>query len=132
MESKQNYWLVFANKKYANHAESFRQIGLISWKQERNRFQIGDIVYVFMSDERCIRFKASVTAKDVIREDAAFWNITAPMHNTYRLSLEAEYEGKGLDESTLKEYGFKGGRSLQHPMKLANHPELLAYIQSRL
>lgn len=129
MGAKQNYWLVFANRKYANHAESFKKIGLISWKQERNRFQIDDIVYVFVSDERRIRFKANVTAKDVMREDAAFWNIAAPMHNTYRLSMEAEYEGEGLDEATLKEYGFKGGLSLQHPMKLANHPELLAYIQ---
>lgn len=130
MGTKQNYWLVFANRKYANHAESFKKIGFISWVQARNRFQIGDIVYVFVSDERRIRFKASVTAKDVMREDAAFWNLTAPMHDTYRLSLEAEYEGEGLDESTLKEYGFKGGRSLQHPMRLGNHPELLAYIQS--
>ena len=131
MGTGQNYWLVFANRKYANHAESFRRIGLVSWKQERNRFQIGDIVYVFVSDERCVKFKAIVTAKDVKREDAAFWNVIAPMHDTYRLSLEAEYEGEGLDESTLKKYGFKGGRSLQHPMKLANHPELQTYIQSQ-
>ena len=131
MGTGQNYWLVFANRKYANHAESFRRIGLVSWKQERNRFQIGDIVYVFVSDERRVKFKAIVTAKDVKREDAAFWNVIAPMHDTYRLSLEAEYEGGGLDESTLKKYGFKGGRSLQHPMKLANHPELQAYIQSQ-
>lgn len=128
---EKNYWLVFAKRKYANHTESFRQIGLISWKQERNRFQIGDVVYVFVSDERCIKFKAIVTAKDVIREDAAFWDITAPMHKTYRLTLEAEYQDEGLDEKTLKEYGFKGGRSLQHPMKLKNHPDLLAYIRHK-
>lgn len=128
---EKNYWLVFANRKYANHTESFRQIGLISWKQERNRFQIGDVVYVFVSDERCIKFKAIVTAKDVIREDAAFWDITAPMHKTYRLTLEAEYQDEGLDEKTLKEHGFKGGRSLQHPMKLKNHPDLLAYISHK-
>lgn len=130
MEMEQNYWLVFANRRYANHAESFRQIGLISWRQKRNRFQIGDIVYVFVSDERCIRFKAVVTAKDVKREDAAFWNAAAPMHDTFRLSMEAEYEGDGLDENILKEHGFKGGRSLQHPMKLKNHPDLLAYIRN--
>ena len=123
--------MYLSSRKYANHAESFRQIGIVSWKQERNRFQIGDIVYVFVSDERCVKFKASVTAKDVKREDAAFWNVAVPMHDTYRLSLEAEYEREGLEESTLKKYGFKDGRSLQHPMKLANHSELLAYIQSQ-
>ena len=73
-----------------------------------------------------------MTAKDVIREDAAFWDITAPMHKTYRLTLEAEYQDEGLDKKTFKEHGFKGGRSLQHPMKLKNHPDLQSGLRQWL
>ncbi|MGL5981050.1 MAG: hypothetical protein ACRCZY_09285 [Phocaeicola sp.] len=120
-------WLVFANESICNHTRSFHEIGIVSWVQRRNRFQIGDIIYFFMSDGRYVRFKAVVEAKDCQREDKQYWNIKAPDDITYRLRLIAEYEGEELNEDCLMKAGFKGGRSLQHPMK--NNPSLFEYIQ---
>ncbi len=48
---------------------------------------------------------------------------------TWRLKAIEEYTGEKLDESVLKLHGFKGGKSLQHPM--CNNPELFAYIESQ-
>ena len=42
-----NYnWLVFANKSKCNHAKALHELGYISWRQDRVRFAIGDIVYL--------------------------------------------------------------------------------------
>lgn len=50
------------------------------------------------------------------------------MHFTYKLELVKEYTGNKLDEDDLIQHGFKGGRSIQHPLK--NNVELLSYIES--
>lgn len=121
-------WLVFANACRCNHYASLKESGFVSWKRERNNFVIGDIVYIFSSLERKIIFKTEVVREEM-RADTKYWIETPPMHMTWRLKAIQEYVGDGLDEQTLKEYGFKGGRSLQHPM--CNNPKLFEYIESR-
>ena len=44
----------------------------------------------------------------------------------YKLELIKEYYGEKLTEEELAKHGFKGGRSLQHPIK--NNNELIKYI----
>ena len=44
-------WIAFANKKRCRHADAINTLGFISWRMGRARFAIGDIVYLFMSDE---------------------------------------------------------------------------------
>ncbi|MBJ2183370.1 MAG: hypothetical protein JFR38_02535 [Muribaculaceae bacterium] len=105
-----------------------KEAGFISWKRERNNFAIGDIVYIFSSKERKIIFKTEVVAEE-LRADGQYWIEKPPMHMTWRLNAVEEYTGVELDESTLKLHGFKGGKSLQHPM--CNNPELFAYIESK-
>lgn len=122
-----NNWMVFANETKCNHAKALRELGHISWRQNRVRFAIGDIVYLFMSDERCVRFKTIVVAANQERSDNMYWNGVAPKDKTYKLEFVEEYEGNALCETQLLEHGFNGGRSLQHPMK--NNPELFEYIQ---
>ena len=92
------------------------------------RFDVGDIVYLFMSDERKVRFKMRVTAKNCKREDSDFWIEKAPDDITYKLDLLGEYKGNVLDESELLGHGFKGGRSLQIPN--CNNKALIGYIKS--
>ena len=60
-------WIAFANKKRCRHADAINTLGFISWRMGRARFAIGDIVYLFMSDERYVRFKMIVTAENWIR-----------------------------------------------------------------
>ena len=122
-------WLAFANKKRCRHADAIHSLGFISWRMGRARFSIGDIVYLFMSDERCVRFKMVVTAENCEREDKAFWVETPPKeNNTYKLELLEEYEGTKLSEKELCMHGLKGGRSLEVPN--CNNTELIGYIKS--
>ena len=103
-------WLVFANKERCNHAKALQELGYISWRQDRVRFAVGDIVYLFMSDERCVRFKTIVTAADQERGDGTYWNGVAPKDKTFKLELVEEYNGDALGETKLLEHGFHGGR----------------------
>lgn len=122
------HWLVFANAKRCNHYASLAETGFISWKKERNNFAIGDIVYVFSSAERRIIFKTVVTGIEE-RSDSKYWVESAPNDITWRLEAIMEYNGDALDEDSLKKHGFKGGRSLQHPM--CNNPDLFDYIENQ-
>lgn len=121
-------WLVYANASRCNHYASLKEAGFISWKRERNNFAVGDIVYVFSSKERKIIYKTEVVAEE-LRADGNYWIETPPMHMTWRLKAIEEYTGDLLDEPVLKLHGFKGGKSIQHPM--CNNPELFAYIKSQ-
>ena len=98
-------WLAFANRKRCRHTEAIHCLGYINWRMGRARFSIGDIVYLFMSDKRCVRFKMVVTAENL-----------------------EEYEGTMLSEKELCKYGLKGGRSLEIPN--CNNKELIGYIKS--
>ena len=120
--SNNRTWLAFANRKRCRHADAILSLGFISWRMGRARFSIGDVVYLFMSDERCIRFKMVVTAENCKREDQEFWVETPPNDITYKLELLEEYEGTMLSEQELSKHGFNGGRSLEVPC--CNNKEL--------
>lgn len=122
------HWLAFANATRCKHYESLKVAGFISWKKERNNFKIGDGVYLFSSKERRIIFKTRVVCEEM-RADGDFWIEVPPMHMTWRLEAVQEYMGDNLNEDKLMQYGFKGGRSIQHPM--CNNPELFSYIEAR-
>lgn len=85
-------------------------------------------MYLFMSDERRVRFKMVVTAENCEREDQSFWVATPPNDITYKLELLEEYEGTMLSEKELCKYGLKGGKSLEVPN--CNNKELIDYIKS--
>ena len=126
--SSKKHWLVFANAKRCNHYASLVEIGYINWKRERNNFAVGDIVYIFSSTERKIIFKTVVTGIEK-RSDSKFWVENAPNDITWRLEAIQEFTGDTLDEDSLKKHGFKGGRSLLHPM--CNNAELFEYIEEQ-
>ena len=121
-------WLAFANRKRCRHDDAIHNLGFISWRMGRVRFSIGDLVYLFMSDERCVRFKMIVTAANCKREDQAYWVDTPPNDITYKLELLDEYDGTNLSEQELCKHGFKGGRALEIPS--CNNTELIDYIKS--
>ena len=122
-------WLAFANRKRCRHADAIHRLGFISWRMGRARLSIGDVVYLFMSDERWVRFMMVVTAENCKREDQTFWIDTLPKeNNTYKLELLEEYDGTKLSEQELSKHGFKGGRSLEVPN--CNNTELIGYIKS--
>lgn len=123
--SNNRTWLAFANRKRCRHTDAIHCLGFINWRMGRAHFSIGDIVYLFMSDERRVRFKMVVTAENCEREDQSFWVATPPNDITYKLELLEEYEGTMLSEKELCKYGLKGGKSLEVPN--CNNKELIGY-----
>ena len=119
-------WLAFANRKNCHHADALHDLGFINWTMHRTKFSIGDIVYLYVSDERRVRFKTQVVDKDCKRSDSSYWQITPTPHLTYKLVLIDEYSGHELDDKVLKEHGFSDGRSIENPM--CNNTTLLQYI----
>ena len=58
MENKS--WLVFANWEKCHHADALHDpnLGFINWREGKNfKMNVGDIVYLFVSNERRVRFK---------------------------------------------------------------------------
>ena len=51
MNNNNRTWLAFANRKRCRHADAIHTLGFISWRMGRARFAVGDVVYLFMSDE---------------------------------------------------------------------------------
>ena len=121
-------WIAFANRNSCRHADAILNLGFISWRMGRARFALGDIVYLFMSDERCVRFKMVVTAEHQVRQDKDLWIEKAPNDKTYKLELLEEYNGSQLAEAVLLQHGFKGGKSLEIPN--CNNLQLIKYIKS--
>ena len=123
-------WLVFARREKCHHREALENLHFIDWTMEYNNFSVGDIVYIYPTNEDGIKFKTEVVAKNCERKDGDYWvdkkNIDS--YPTYRLELRKEYFGDKLSEEDLRRYGFKGGQSKRRP--LYNKPEMFAYIET--
>ena len=120
-------WLAFANENICNHRKALKELGFVNWTTNvKSKLAENDIVYLFMSDDRSVRFKLRVDKVGVPREDGNYWINLAPNDNTYKLKFVAEYNGNLLKEKVLNKMGFKGGNSILNPS--CNNTELLEYI----
>ena len=118
--SSQNIDL-YNNNLQVSITKALHELGFINWREGR-KMSIGDTVYLFMSDERRIRFKTEVVSKDCKREDYKYWQKPVPGSLTFKLEFRDEYQGHELDEEKLYQHGFNGGRSIELPM--CNNPLL--------
>ena len=82
-------WLAFANRKRCRHTDAIHSLGFINWRMGRARFSIGDIVYLFMSDERYVRFKMVVTAGIEVDEKGYVKVVDRPFGMTTRRGVFA-------------------------------------------
>lgn len=121
-------WIAFANSSRCNHSEAIHDLKYINWRMGPNfHFTIGDTVYLFMSEDRSIRFKMVVAEENCKRTDNGYWIEDAPKDVTYKLALVDEYKGNKLKEEYLIQYGFSGG-GIQTPSY--KNEDLIAYIDS--
>ena len=121
-------WLAFANENICNHRKALKELGFINWTiHTKSKFAENDIVYLFMNDDRAVRFKLRVDMINIPREDGDYWIKTAPKDYTYRLKFVEEYNGNLLNEDILKNLGFKGGSSILNP--IYNNMDLMEYIE---
>ena len=121
-------WLVFANRNMCDHATSLQKDGFVYWKKGRVKMSIGDIVYLYMSDTRHVRFKTLVVDTECKRGDCKYWVAECPSDLTFKLKLVEEYNGDELNDDVLRKHGFNGGRSIERPM--CNNSQLFSYIGS--
>ena len=121
-------WLAFANEDVCNHRKALKDLGFVNWTTKiKSKFAENDIVYLFMSDDRAVRFKLRVAKVNVPRKDDDYWIGDAPKDITYRLELvDKEYDGNLLNEDVLKRVGFKGGGAILTPS--CNNTVLMEYI----
>lgn len=125
--SKNRTWITMANEKKCNHRKALKELGFISWTMNvSSKLAVNDIVYLFMKDDRAVRYKLRVDKVNVPREDSDYWNEPAPQDKTYRLAFVDDYEGDLLNESVLKNVGFKTGQSIEIPC-YSNY-ELINYV----
>ena len=122
-------WLVYANETNCNHVKAFAEMGYISWNPQNRKFRVGDIVYMFLSSDRSVRFKTKVIETDVRRTDFQYWNVKHNDGITCKLEYVSEYDGDALHENVLKIHGFKGGGCIELPM--CGNTELLDYIEEQ-
>ena len=86
--SNNRTWIAFANESICNHRKAIEELGFVSWTTNvKSKFKENDIVYLFMNDDRAIRFKLRVDKVNVPREDSKYWIDPAPNDDTYRLVL---------------------------------------------
>ena len=121
-------WLVFAQHESCRHALALSQMGYLCWNPHNRKFEVGDIVYLFMSSDRSVRFKTEVTAVGVPRTDQKYWYRPTSVEPICKLTLMEAYGGEELAEYKLMDNGFLGGKSIQQPKKLEG--ELLEYIEA--
>ena len=73
-----NYWILPANPKTYRHIDAFEKWGYIDWVQ-KNRFQIGDIVYIYNAKPSCkiicktVVEQINIATKDKTN-DTEFWS----------------------------------------------------------
>jgi hypothetical protein len=101
-------WLVFANRDKCHHAEALYELGFVNWRARKSfKMSIGDYVYLYVSDERRVRFKTQVVAENCDRQDDKYWQDDAKgatLYNpTYKLEYRDEYKGHELDAYILRE-----------------------------
>jgi len=121
-------WIVFANEDFIRHRDLLTKTNHIYWPVNIVNFEIGDIVYLFMSDTKTINYKLIVSAKKANRDDQEFWLKDSPQDNVFVLEQLIKIDNDLLKDKVLKKYGFNGGKSIRRPVY--NKPELIHYIDS--
>lgn len=81
-------WLVFANRDKCHHAEALFELGFVNWKVRRSfKMSVRDYVYLYVSDERRVRFKTQVVAENCDRKDDEYWQVTPSHDPTYKFGI---------------------------------------------
>ena len=130
-------WLISANSKIYDHASSFEHNGSIGWKQNKTKYAVGDIVYVYCTSPiKKIRYKGRVEAIDLnfeqIRDDKKYWidqnkYEEAKGGSYFKLVLIDQVDSSILGLEELLNNGLKAAP--QGPKKLSG--DLLNYIQKQ-
>ena len=119
-------WLIPANGKLYDHEGAFNKFGYIDWKQGKNHFQVGDIVYIYCTRPLgSVRYKAAVDRInmefDEITDDREFWSDPTKYESAkggsyMRLRLLEKKDSEELNLSALCAHGL--ATAPQAPIKV--------------
>lgn len=113
------HWIIPANPQRYKLADAIRELnGIIDWRQH-NKFEIGDIVYIYCSRPISkIVYKMEVIATDITREytiaDQQYWNTPSEFRTSlsnnrfFRISFLAENKSEKLTLEDLLNHGLNG------------------------
>ena len=124
---KNRRWLVLADDNIFDYEKSFDEHGYIYLNTKNRRFERYDTVYLYMATNKRVKYETLVMDVDVPRQDKEYWKVSPPEGLTCKLQRTAEYNGRELCSSKLKEYGFNGEQSIKLP--ISNNTELLDYLE---
>ena len=88
-------WLVFARREKCHHREALENLHFIDWTMEYNNFSVGDIVYIYPTNEDGIKFKTEVVAKNCERKDGDYWVSTSQRQSGIETLTEAIGQKEG-------------------------------------
>ena len=116
-------WIIPSNPSIYDATASFEKNGFIDWRQNNNKYEIGDIIYLYSSRiEKKIMFKAIVEKVDIpsseVTPDKEFWNDLneykkAKVGKYFRIRLLEQIDREELSYECLKKNGLKG--TIQSP-----------------
>ena len=131
-------WLITAKRSTFRLAECLEKYGEYYWQQSRYNVSLGDTIYIYVSEDREIKYRMTVEAINVrydqwMVKEEEFWvdkdRINQDESDTKYalLRLEATSKSGKLTEENLTKHGFL--RAPQGTKELDG--ELLRYIERR-
>lgn len=93
---------------FIDHINCIKDLGYIYWKKSKKIMEVGDIVFLFISDKRYNRvmYKLEVTNTDVARDDSKYYNKKfIPDNSCYKFEAISSYKGNGLTHEDLENHG---------------------------
>lgn len=104
-----NSYLLIGLESLIDHIGCIRDTGIAYWKKTNKKMQLGDIVYLFISDKihNRVMYRLKVVETDSERADKKYWR-GKYQHDNCCFKLEniaGVYHGKGLDHDDLEQHG---------------------------
>ena len=115
-------WIRTANSKASNNIrKEFQETGYIDWRQGKNKYEIGDIIFIYIiSPIKKIEFKTKVEKIDIpfdaTDKEESIAGDGKVDEKYVRLRFIKYIDDKRLNLKNLKENGFRS--SLQGPSKI--------------
>lgn len=136
LSTNSKYWFYQANPTLFNHELCFEENGFIDWHQNGRKHEVGDIVFVYISEtDKRIKYRAKVVKTDMSFEekinDSKYWTEDKEDREAkyVRLELIDECDSELLSLDNLIKHGYKVGPV--RPFELnEKYSELVNYINS--
>lgn len=103
------YFFLKGNEKMIDHVKSVNELGCLYWRKSTRRFNVGDVIYLYLSHKGFNRicYRCEVVDTSAPRKDEACWHATfVADDSTYKFIPTSKlYVGDRLGLTDLQEIG---------------------------